>query len=64
MRPRRQGKVILRSVREYDVERIRTVVREGLEALDLRPRGRTLVKPNSGRVWACCSRSRIAIAAR
>jgi uncharacterized protein (DUF362 family) len=38
--------VILRSCADYDVERIRTIVREGLEALELRPFGRTLVKPN------------------
>src|SRR5215208_6027586 len=39
-------KVILRSCREYDPERIRTIIREGLEELGLRPFGRTLVKPN------------------
>jgi uncharacterized protein (DUF362 family) len=38
--------VIIRACPNYDVDRIQTVVREGLEALDLRPRGRTLVKPN------------------
>lgn len=38
--------VILRSCSEYDPERIRRLVREGLETLDLRPYGRTLVKPN------------------
>lgn len=39
-------KVIIRRCATYDVERIRTIVREGLEALDLRPHGRTLLKPN------------------
>jgi uncharacterized protein (DUF362 family) len=39
-------KVILRSCRDYDPERIRTIIREGLEELGLRPFGRTLVKPN------------------
>jgi uncharacterized protein (DUF362 family) len=39
-------KVILRRCPSYDVERIRAIVREGLEELDLRPHGRTLVKPN------------------
>jgi uncharacterized protein (DUF362 family) len=39
-------KVILRSCREYDPEKIRTIIREGLEELGLRPFGRTLVKPN------------------
>lgn len=39
-------KVILRRCPTYDVERIRSIVREGLEELDLRPHGRTLVKPN------------------
>ncbi len=41
-----QPKVILRSCRAYDPERIRTIIREGLEELGLRPFGRTLVKPN------------------
>jgi uncharacterized protein (DUF362 family) len=39
-------RVILRRCASYDVERIRTIVREGLEALELRPTGRTLLKPN------------------
>src|SRR6478609_4614537 len=39
-------KVILRSCREYDPEKIRTIIREGLDELGLRPFGRTLVKPN------------------
>jgi uncharacterized protein (DUF362 family) len=39
-------RVILRRCPTYDVERIRTIVREGLESLDLRPHGRTLIKPN------------------
>ena len=39
-------KVIIRSCRDYDPERIRTIIREGLEELGLRPFGRTLVKPN------------------
>ncbi|MCX5746784.1 MAG: DUF362 domain-containing protein [Proteobacteria bacterium] len=38
--------VILRSCRDYDPEKIRTIIREGLEELGLRPFGRTLVKPN------------------
>ncbi|MDD9943330.1 MAG: DUF362 domain-containing protein [Myxococcales bacterium] len=38
--------VIIRHCDAYDVERIREIVREGLETLDLRPQGRTLVKPN------------------
>ena len=41
-----EPKVILRSCRDYDPERIRTIIREGLEELGLRPFGRTLVKPN------------------
>ena len=41
-----QPKVILRSCRDYDPERIRTIIREGLEELGLKPFGRTLVKPN------------------
>ena len=46
MRIPAQPKVILRVCREYDPERIRQIVREGLEELGLRPFGRTLVKPN------------------
>lgn len=42
----RRPTVILRDCREYDAQRIRTIVREGLERLDLRPRGNVLVKPN------------------
>ena len=38
--------VILRTCAEYDPERIRAIVGEALDALDLHPRGRTLVKPN------------------
>ena len=41
-----QPKVILRSCREYDAEKIRQIIREGLEELGLKPTGRTLVKPN------------------
>lgn len=39
-------RVILRRCATYDVELIRRIAREGLEALDLRPHGRTLIKPN------------------
>lgn len=39
-------KVIIRRCESYDVEQIRRIIREGLEELDLRPRGRTLLKPN------------------
>jgi uncharacterized protein (DUF362 family) len=38
--------VILRDCREYDAQRIRSIVRDGLERLDLRPHGNTLIKPN------------------
>src|SRR5262245_43989782 len=41
-----EPKVILRSCRDYDPQKIRTIIREGLEELGLRPFGRTLVKPN------------------
>jgi uncharacterized protein (DUF362 family) len=46
MHPTQDAKVILRHCDEYDPERIRTIAREGLEELGLRPSGRTLVKPN------------------
>jgi uncharacterized protein (DUF362 family) len=39
-------RVIIRRCPTYDVEQIRRIIREGLEELDLRPHGRTLVKPN------------------
>src|SRR6478672_11989762 len=39
-------KVILRSCREYAPEKIRAIIREGLQELGLKPFGRTLVKPN------------------
>ncbi|MCK6549160.1 DUF362 domain-containing protein [Myxococcota bacterium] len=38
--------VIIRACAQYEVQKIRGIVREGLELLGLRPRGRTLVKPN------------------
>jgi uncharacterized protein (DUF362 family) len=38
--------VIIRHCDAYEPEKIRAIVREGLETLDLRPRGRTLLKPN------------------
>jgi uncharacterized protein (DUF362 family) len=46
MRIPAKPKVILRACREYDPEKIRQIIREGLEELGLRPFGRTLVKPN------------------
>lgn len=38
--------VIIRSCPTYDVDRIEALIAEGLETLDLRPYGQTLVKPN------------------
>ncbi len=38
--------MILRDCREYDAQRIRSIVRDGLERLELRPHGNTLIKPN------------------
>src|SRR5271165_2559874 len=38
--------VIIRHCDAYDAERIRGIVRAGLEELGLVPHGRTLVKPN------------------
>ena len=46
MHPAQNPHVIIRHCDKYDPERIREIIREGLEELDLRPRGRTLVKPN------------------
>src|SRR4051812_36641145 len=39
-------RVIIRRCPSYDIAKIRSIIREGLEELDLRPHGRTLVKPN------------------
>lgn len=41
-----QPTVILRDCRSYEVEKIRGLVRDGLDAMGLRPFGRVLVKPN------------------
>ena len=46
MRLAQKPRVIIRHCADYDVERVRTIVREGLAELGLRPHGRTLVKPN------------------
>lgn len=40
-------RVIIRRCPTYDVDLIRRIVREGMEELGLRPRGRTLIKPNT-----------------
>jgi uncharacterized protein (DUF362 family) len=40
------ARVIIRHCDEYRYERIRTILREGLQELGLKPTGRTLVKPN------------------
>ncbi len=39
-------KVIIRACAEYDVEKIRRIAVEGMEAMNLRPSGRVLLKPN------------------
>ena len=46
MKPVEKPTVIIRNCEEYDPEKIRVLAREALELLDLRPTGRTLVKPN------------------
>ena len=46
MHPTRDARVILRHCDGYDPQKIRAIVREGLEELNLHPEGRTLVKPN------------------
>ena len=46
MHPTQTPRVIIRHCDSYDPARIRTIVREGLDELGLRPFGRTLVKPN------------------
>ena len=39
-------RVIIRDCKTYDVDKIRRIIREGLEELGLEPSGRTLLKPN------------------
>lgn len=46
MKLKQHPTIIIRSCESYDVPTIRKIIREGLEELDLRPHGRTLVKPN------------------
>ena len=46
MKQKQHPTVIIRSCEDYDVHAIRTIIREGLEELGLRPWGHTLVKPN------------------
>lgn len=46
MRIPAEPRVIIRACPDYDVERLRRIYREGMEELNLRPFGRTLVKPN------------------
>jgi uncharacterized protein (DUF362 family) len=42
----KKPKVIIRHCDAYDPQRIRQIIREGMEELGLRPSGKTLVKPN------------------
>src|SRR3954468_3896547 len=44
--PNQDARVYLFHCDAYDAGRIRTIVRTVMESLDLRPSGRTLVKPN------------------
>ncbi len=46
MHPSENARVIIRQFDSYDPERIYQIVREALIELDLRPSGRTLLKPN------------------
>jgi arylsulfatase len=46
MKPVDRPRVIIRHCETYDPQRIRAIVREGLQTLGLKPHGRTLVKPN------------------
>jgi uncharacterized protein (DUF362 family) len=46
MHPTQKPRVIIRHCDSYDPERIRQIVREGLDELGLKPFGRTLLKPN------------------
>jgi uncharacterized protein (DUF362 family) len=46
MKPPTEPKVILRHCADYDVQKIRAIVKEGMGELGLVPHGRTLLKPN------------------
>jgi uncharacterized protein (DUF362 family) len=46
MHPTQEPRVIIRHCDSYDPEKIRRIVREGLDELGLKPFGRTLLKPN------------------
>ncbi|RLC70061.1 MAG: DUF362 domain-containing protein, partial [Chloroflexi bacterium] len=46
MKLKQHPTIIIRFCESYDVPTIRKIIREGLDELDLRPHGRTLVKPN------------------
>ncbi len=46
MEPTPKPRVIIRRCPDYDVARITQILLDGLDALELRPFGRTLVKPN------------------
>jgi uncharacterized protein (DUF362 family) len=46
MKPPISPRVIIRNCAEYDVQKIRMIVKEGLDELGLSPSGRTLLKPN------------------
>src|SRR5690348_3523887 len=41
-----EPRVIIRHCAEYDPQKIRGIIREGLQELGLKPSGRTLMKPN------------------
>ena len=41
-----ERKVILRKCEEYDMDRVSSIIRESMEQLGARPRGRILIKPN------------------
>ncbi len=42
----KKPRIFIHNCAEYEPDRIRTIVREKIEELDLRPHGRTLIKPN------------------
>ncbi len=42
----KRPRIFIRQCESYDADKIRNIVRETMEELDLRPSGRTLIKPN------------------
>lgn len=49
--PEPRAKVIIRDCQDYDVQRMQTLIHEGMEAFGYQPHGRTFLKPNVVYAW-------------